>query len=433
MGGVTRSPRERGSEVPSATQRMSLTSPELLEAVQLPLGKVTRTSYRKAISQTCPVAQLSKCAENFKAAPFRSCHLCWGLDVKSEACQRFFRDGLTISFTKILTDEAVSGWKFEIHRCIINNTHRLVELCVAKLAQDWFPLLELLAMALNPHCKFHIYNGTRPCESVSSSVQVPEDELFARSPDPRSPKGWLVDLLNKFGTLNGFQTLHDRFINGSALNVQIIAALIKPFGQCYEFLTLHTVKKYFLPIIEMVPQFLENLTDEELKKEAKNEAKNDALSMIIKSLKNLASRVPGQEETVKNLEIFRLKMILRLLQISSFNGKMNALNEVNKVISSVSYYTHRHGNPEEEEWLTAERMAATPVKGSLDPRRVATPRVENRFEGFPAVCICSCALKICMPFIPHAQFSLRSSLEAPFRKGTLPFGILASSKFHTGQ
>ncbi|ELW65826.1 putative ubiquitin carboxyl-terminal hydrolase FAF-X [Tupaia chinensis] len=280
-----------------------------------------------------------------------------GLDVKSEACQRFFRDGLTISFTKILTDEAVSGWKFEIHRCIINNTHRLVELCVAKLSQDWFPLLELLAMALNPHCKFHIYNGTRPCESVSSSVQLPEDELFARSPDPRSPKGWLVDLLNKFGTLNGFQILHDRFLNGSALNVQIIAALIKPFGQCYEFLTLHTVKKYFLPIIEMVPQFLENLTDEELKKEAKNEAKDDALSMIIKSLKNLASRVPGQEETVKNLEIFRLKMILRLLQISSFNGKMNALNEVNKVISSVSYYTHRHGNPEEEEWLTAERMA----------------------------------------------------------------------------
>ncbi|XP_073726699.1 ubiquitin carboxyl-terminal hydrolase 9X-like isoform X2 [Misgurnus anguillicaudatus] len=280
-----------------------------------------------------------------------------GLDVRCEACQRFFRDGLTISFTKILTDEAVSGWKFEIHRCIINNTHRLIELCVVKLAQDWFPLLELLAIATNPHCKFHIYNGTRPSESIPAGTQLTDDELFARSPDPRSPKGWLVDLINKFGTLNGFEILHNRFMSSQALNVQIIAALIKPFGQCYEFLTLHTVKKFFLPIIEMVPQFLENLTDEELKKEAKNEAKNDALSMIIKSLKNLASRVPGQEETVKNLEMFRLKMILRLLQISSFNGKMNALNEVNKVISSVSYYTHRHGNPEEEEWLTAERMA----------------------------------------------------------------------------
>lgn len=85
----------------------------------------------------------------------------------------------------------------------------------------------------------------------------------------------------------------------------------RPFGQCYEFLSQHTVKKYFIPIIEIVPQFLENLTDEELKKEAKNETKNDALSVIIKSLKNLASRIPGQEETVKNLEIFRLKMILR--------------------------------------------------------------------------------------------------------------------------
>ncbi|XP_036281525.1 probable ubiquitin carboxyl-terminal hydrolase FAF-X isoform X4 [Pipistrellus kuhlii] len=280
-----------------------------------------------------------------------------GLDVKSEACQRFFRDGLTISFTKILMDEAVSGWKFEIHRCIINNTHRLVELCVATLSQDWFPLLELLAMALNPYCKFHMYNSSRQCESIFTSAQLSEDELFACSSDPRLPKGWLVDLINKFGSLNGFQILHDRFINGSALNVQIITALIKPFGQCYEFLSQYTVKKYFIPVIEVVTQFLENLNDEELKKEAKSETKNDALSMIIKSLKNLASRIPEQDETVKNLEILRLKTILRLLQISSFNGKMNALNEINKVISSVSYYTHRHGNPEEEEWLTAERMA----------------------------------------------------------------------------
>lgn len=56
------------------------------------------------------------------------------------------------------------------------------------------------------------------------------------------------------------------------------------------------------------------------------------------------------------LNLLFLFFTTRLLQISSFNGKMNALNEVNKVISSVSYYTHRH-NPEEEEWLTAERMA----------------------------------------------------------------------------
>ncbi|KAJ9591428.1 hypothetical protein L9F63_002034, partial [Diploptera punctata] len=112
-----------------------------------------------------------------------------------------------------------------------------------------------------------------------------------------------------------------------------------------------------MPIVEMVPIILDNLTDDELKKEAKNESKNDAISAIIKAAKCLVSRVPNQEEMVKNLEIFRLKMILRLLQISSFNGKMNALNEVNKVIASVTYYPHRHAGLEEEEWLTAERMA----------------------------------------------------------------------------
>ena len=35
----------------------------------------------------------------------------------------------------------------------MKNAERLIELCVVKLSQDWFPLLELLAMALNPSCK----------------------------------------------------------------------------------------------------------------------------------------------------------------------------------------------------------------------------------------------------------------------------------------
>ena len=41
-----------------------------------------------------------------------SSHL--GLDTKSEPCQRFFREGLTMSFQKILNDDAVHSWKYEI-------------------------------------------------------------------------------------------------------------------------------------------------------------------------------------------------------------------------------------------------------------------------------------------------------------------------------
>ncbi|XP_012528213.1 probable ubiquitin carboxyl-terminal hydrolase FAF-X isoform X2 [Monomorium pharaonis] len=281
-----------------------------------------------------------------------------GIDVQSEACQRFFREGLTISFTKILTDDAVNSWKLNIHNCININCAHLVELCVLKLDEDWFPLLDLLAMVFNPSNKFHTVNAIRVSETVPPGSDIPDEELYARPPsDSRAPRGWLVDLINRFGSLNGFEILLSRFQSGRNLTVPVIYALIRPFGLCYELLTVHTIVKYLMPIVEMVPLILNNLTDDELKKEAKNESKNDAISAIIKAAKCLVSRVPHQEEMIKTLEILRLKMILRLLQISSFNGKMNALNEVNKVISSVSYHQHRNTIAEEEEWLTAERMA----------------------------------------------------------------------------
>ncbi len=59
------------------------------------------------------------------------------------------------------------------------------------------------------------------------------------------------------------------------------------------------------------------MSEEELKKETKGESKNDALATIVKSLKSIAASVPGQEEGVRQLEMFRLKMILRQLQVGT--------------------------------------------------------------------------------------------------------------------
>ena len=77
-----------------------------------------------------------------------------GADTKSEHCQRFFREGLMISFIKILTDEAVNTWKYDIYKHIYNNTLKAIELCSLKMLDDWFPLLELLAVIFNPNCKY---------------------------------------------------------------------------------------------------------------------------------------------------------------------------------------------------------------------------------------------------------------------------------------
>lgn len=146
------------------------------------------------------------------------------------------------------------------------------------------------------------------------------------------------------------------------ISLPLIHALLQPFGQCYELLTVATIEKYFMPIWEVVMELLEGLSDEELKREAKPEGRSESINGIVRAIRCLASRVPNQEQLIKELEMFRLKIILRLLQVSSFNGKMNALNEINKILSAVSCYPLRpHGLaliPDDDmDWLTAERMA----------------------------------------------------------------------------
>ena len=177
--------------------------------------------------------------------------------------------------------------------------------------------------------------GSSPPQPQQQRPQPKPVEPHAQCVDPRNPKGWLVDLLNRFGFYGGFDRLLQRFCDTNGLTVPLIHALVRPFGQCHALLTQRTLNTYLMPIVEAVPTFLESLSDDDLKKEVKNESKNDSLSAIVKSLKCVAASIPGQEETVRQLEMFRLKMILRQLRISSFGGKMSALNEVNRVRTSV--------------------------------------------------------------------------------------------------
>lgn len=96
----------------------------------------------------------------------------------------------------------------------------------------------------------------------------------------------------------------------------IIFAYIRPFGFCADFLSRHTVEKYFSPVLLAIPGILEQLSDEELKKET---ARSDMISSIIKCLKSLQGRNTDVEEHMRNLEIFRLKMILRMLKVRTFS------------------------------------------------------------------------------------------------------------------
>ncbi|XP_023293279.2 probable ubiquitin carboxyl-terminal hydrolase FAF isoform X1 [Lucilia cuprina] len=328
-----------------------------------------------------------------------------GVDHECEHCVEFYHSALTTSFTKILTDEAVNSWKYNIHHCILISCGKLLHLIAIHMTRDNPYLLDLLAIVFDPDNKFNTFNAARQTECFSPPDHLwgvlDGNKMFAKPPpEPKNPRGWLVDLINRFGQLGGFDNLQERFNRGlqllrkqqeqaaaavasgcakpggsramlqpdpeqkNKLTLALIYSLLRPFGQCYELLTPATISKYFMPIWNVVLDLLDSFSDEELKREAKPEGRNDYINGIVKSARYLASRLPGQEELIRNLEMFRLKMILRLLQVSSFNGKMNALNEINKVLTSVSYYAHRtpqlpHCMSDDDlDWLTAERMAA---------------------------------------------------------------------------
>uniref|UniRef100_A0A1A9ZPQ2 ubiquitinyl hydrolase 1 n=1 Tax=Glossina pallidipes TaxID=7398 RepID=A0A1A9ZPQ2_GLOPL len=326
-----------------------------------------------------------------------------GVDHECEPCVEFYRNALTTSFTKILTDEAVNSWKYNIHHCILISCGKLLHLIAIHMTRDNPYLLDLLAIVFDPDNKFNTFNAARQPECFASPEHLwgvlDGNKMFAKPPpEPKNPRGWLVDLINRFGQLGGFDNLQERFNRGllilrkqqeqassssssnksastsrtslasdheqdNKLSLALIYSLLRPFGQCYELLLPSTISKYFMPIWNVVLDLLDSFSDEELKREAKPEGRNDYINGIVKSARYLASRLPGQEELIRNLEMFRLKMILRLLQVSSFNGKMNALNEINKVLTSVSYYSHRtqqlpHCIPDDDmDWLTPERMA----------------------------------------------------------------------------
>lgn len=318
-----------------------------------------------------------------------------GIDGDCSPCVKFYRDGLSTSFIKILTDEAVSSWKYNIHHCILMSCSKLLHLISLHMKRDNYHLLKLLSVVFDPDNKFHTHNASRPQElhlaQADTEHIVQGSQIYANAPpEPKNPRGWLVDLINHFGLHKGFDNFQDRMNleisnfrkqclkdkcnsdtsiaspsytkcegedNPEKLTLNTLHTLLQPFGQCAEFLTVSTVERYFMPIWDVVLDILESLSDDELKREAKFEGKNDIINGIVKYARALISHVPNQENLLRALEMCRLRIILRVLQISSFNGKMNALNEINKVLGYVSYFPHRQISDEDNDILNAEKMA----------------------------------------------------------------------------
>lgn len=92
-----------------------------------------------------------------------------GCDHDCDPCMRFYREALTMSFMKILTDEAVNTWKPNIQNCILLSCGKLLQLCALHMKRDNPFLLDLLSVVLDPENKFHIFNASRQAEMFTGA------------------------------------------------------------------------------------------------------------------------------------------------------------------------------------------------------------------------------------------------------------------------
>ena len=77
--------------------------------------------------------------------------------------------------------------------------------------------------------------------------------------------GWLMDLINMFGSRGGFELVGNRFTSGEDLDAGQMAALLLPLGQCVKFLVKDVVCPVLLPAVNQALQYVAGLEEIQLR------------------------------------------------------------------------------------------------------------------------------------------------------------------------
>ncbi|XP_038072748.1 uncharacterized protein LOC119741129 [Patiria miniata] len=135
----------------------------------------------------------------------------------------------------------------ELEVCLVSRMEQVLEACILRLRGKICSLeaLTALSMVFSPSISFN-RTETWSSRSVYSKTSV------------------LAQTINYFGSCDGFELVRRQLRNARDLSIGHIAALLRPFGQCYPQLSADTVKSYFLPTVDLVCSHLLSCSDRQL-------------------------------------------------------------------------------------------------------------------------------------------------------------------------
>lgn len=239
-------------------------------------------------------------------------------------CRSFVESCMPECFRKLLTALAVRNWAPDVQEGVYNMLMLLVDLTVERLGYNPVPeklLSNVLTMAFDPEAEFHIKNKSRQSTLEQGLV------VYAKSRGSLEPYGWLLDILNKFGSRGGFDKILSRF--GENVTANEMAALLNPLAVCAQFLNPDTTCSLLSPCMNKAISYIKGLTDDDLKN------KNiGSVTELLKAVKMLCVYLWPQE--IASTSTLCLDVILRMLKCSHFNARMNGLKELIKLIDDCS-------------------------------------------------------------------------------------------------
>ncbi|XP_015211244.2 ubiquitin carboxyl-terminal hydrolase 24 isoform X3 [Lepisosteus oculatus] len=288
-----------------------------------------------------------------------------GLADADENCKRFMDRCMPEAFKKLLTSSAVHKWGTEIHEGIYNMVMLLVDLVAERVKQDPIPigLMGVLTMAFNPDNEYHFKNRMKTCQRNWAEV-FGEDNMFAVSPSSsfqKEPHGWLVDLVNRFGEMEGFSSIQSK-LNSEEIEIGNVSALVQPLGVCAEYLNSSLVQPMLDPVIHKMITYVQTLEEKDLK-----DKRLVSIPELLSAIKLLCMRF--QRELVTVVDDLRLDILLRMLKTPHFSAKMNSLKEVTKLIeeSTVSKTVKNAIDTDRLlDWLVENSVLSIALEGNID-------------------------------------------------------------------
>ncbi|XP_072165430.1 uncharacterized protein [Diadema setosum] len=149
--------------------------------------------------------------------------------------------------TELGKQEKDSAEETEIEVNLLARLEQVLEYCACRLGAKIISLevLLLLSVVLDPNASFNKVDTWSSRSSFSKSSV-------------------LAQLINHFGACGGFELVRQRLRQARDLSIAHLAALLRPFGQCYQQLTADTIKSYFLPTVDSVCSHLLSCSDRQL-------------------------------------------------------------------------------------------------------------------------------------------------------------------------